>query len=142
MDIVHVTTREFDTKAYTYSSYKRVCDILKSYTRDQSMVLYKFINSINIENKSNDKGIALIIDDPRILYTVEGLEAQLVSMSTDCYHNDQLLPAQIFYVAFDDDGEPDLFSFEVAYKKVPINKVTYSFADVRMPKDLHKLNFI
>lgn len=47
MDIVHVTTREFDTKAYTYSAYKRVCEILKSYTRDQTMELYKFINSIN-----------------------------------------------------------------------------------------------
>jgi len=139
MDVVQVTTRVFDTTA---KNYNRVCDILNSYTRDELMKLYKFINDINIENKSNDKGIALIINDPRILYTVEGLEAQLVSMQSDSYINGVLQPAEIFYVAFDDDGEPDLYSFEVAYKKVPINKVTYSFADVRMPRDLHKINFI
>lgn len=142
MDIVQVTTRVFDTTAYSYTLYKRVCETLNSYTRDECMKLYTFINDINIENKSNDKGIALIIDDPRILYTSEGLEAQLVSMRSDSYINDVLQPAELFYVAFDEDGEPNLFSFEVAYKKVPINKVTYSFADVRMPKNLHKLNFI
>lgn len=138
MRICDVVTRVIDTKAITSVEYNGVCEILESYTFKQTVAVHEYINSLHIENKDNPIGLALIIDDPRILYTVDGLEAQLACMTSDGYHNDTLLPARLFFVGFDEDENPMLYSIEVTYKLVPLNKVVYSFTDAKMPRKLRQ----